>query len=79
MKIFGIFLITIGFVMLILNGIDYTKKEKILEVDSLEITKKERKTLTWPYYSGAIAIIGGILLVLGGSKKINLFNIYKKR
>ena len=74
MKILGIIIITIGFAMLILNGIGYTKKEKVLEVGSVEITKKERKTLTWPYYSGAIAIIGGILLVLGGSKKKYLKN-----
>ena len=69
MKILGIIFIIIGIAMLILNGIDYTKKEKVLDVGSVEITKKEHKTLTWPYYSGAIAIIGGILLVLGGSKK----------
>ena len=69
MKILGIIIIIIGIAMLILNGFDYTTKEKVLDVGSVEITKKERKTLTWPYYSGAIAIIGGILLVLGGSKK----------
>ena len=74
MKILGIIIITIGIAMLILNGIDYTKKEKVLDVGSVEITKKERKTLTWPYYSGAIAIIAGILFVLAGSKKMRLKN-----
>jgi len=74
MKILGIILITIGFAMLILNGIDYTKKEKVLNTGSVEITKKERKTFTWPYYSGGIAIIAGILFVLAGSKKMRLKN-----
>ena len=60
--------------MLILNGIDYTKKEKVLDVGSVEITKKEHKTFTWPYYSGGIAIIAGILFVLAGSKKMRLKN-----
>jgi uncharacterized membrane protein len=74
MKILGIILIIIGIAMLILNGINYTKKEKVLDAGSVEISKKVRKTLTWPNYSGGIAIIGGILLVLGGSKKMHLKN-----
>jgi hypothetical protein len=35
----------------------------------VEITKKEHKTLTWPYYSGAIVIAGGIILVFVSRRK----------
>jgi hypothetical protein len=69
MKIFGIILIIAGFAMLILNGINYTKKEKVVDVGPVEITKKEHKTLTWPYYSGAIVIAGGIILVFVSRRK----------
>ncbi|TMI87325.1 MAG: hypothetical protein E6H06_19955 [Bacteroidetes bacterium] len=64
MKIVGFILIVIGIVMLLLRGIEYTKKEKVLDAGPVEITKKEPRTITWPYYAGGIAIVGGIILVI---------------
>jgi len=64
MKIVGFILIVIGIVMLLLRGIEYTKKEKVLDAGSVEITRKEPRTITWPYYAGGIAIVGGIILVI---------------
>jgi len=64
MKIVGFILIVIGIVMLLLRGIEYTKKEKVLDAGPVEITKKEPRTITWPYYAGGIAILGGIILVI---------------
>jgi len=64
MKIVGFILIVIGIVMLLLRGIEYTKKEKVLDAGPVEITRKEPRTITWPYYAGGIAILGGIILVI---------------
>ena len=64
MKIVGILFIVAGLAMLIIRGIQYTQREKILDVGPVTITKKEPKTITWPYYAGAIAIVAGIVLVL---------------
>jgi len=64
MKIVGFILIVIGIVMLLLRGIEYTKKEKVLDAGPVEITRKEPRTITWPYYAGGIAIVGGIILVI---------------
>jgi len=69
MKIIGFILIVIGLVMLLLRGIEYTKKEKVIDAGPVEITKKEPRTITWPYYAGGIAIVAGILLVLVDSRK----------
>ena len=55
MKILGFILIVVGLVMLLLRGIDYTKKEP--------------RTITWPYYAGGIAIVAGIFLVLIDTRK----------
>jgi hypothetical protein len=70
MKIIGFILIVVGLVMLLLRGIEYTKKEKVLDAGPVEITKKEPKTITWPYYAGGIAIVAGILLILIDTRKI---------
>ena len=70
MKVLGIIFITAGLLMLFLRQIQYTKKEKIVDVGSVEITKKEPKTFTWPYYAGAIAIGTGIVALLLGTKRV---------
>ena len=64
MKTVGYILILAGFLMLIVKGIDYTKKEKLVDAGPLEISVHEKKTLTWPLYAGVIAIIAGVTLVL---------------
>ena len=69
MKILGIILITVGLLMLLFRQIQYTKKEKVVDVGSVEITKKEPKTITWPYYGGGIAIGAGIVVLLLGTKR----------
>ena len=70
MKVLGIILITVGLLMLFLRQIEYTKKEKVVDVGPVEITKKEPKTITWPYYAGGIAIGAGIVVLLLGTKRI---------
>jgi len=68
MKIIGYLLCIAGFLMLILKGIDYTKKEKLVDAGPVEISVKEKKTLTWPFYAGAIAVVAGITLVVMDSR-----------
>ena len=69
MKLIGLILIILGLVMLIMRGFQYTQKEKVLDAGPIEITKKEHKTVTWPYYAGAVSIVAGIILVLVDQKK----------
>jgi hypothetical protein len=63
MKIIGIILIIGGIAMLVFRGFNMQTEEKVLDVGPLEIKKKENKWIGWPVYTGAIAIIAGIVLV----------------
>ena len=63
MRILGIILIIVGILMLIFTNISFTKEEKVVDVGPVEINKKEKHTIDWPNYAGAIAVIGGIALV----------------
>lgn len=69
MKTLGYILVFAGFAMLIFRGIQYTQKEKVVDTGPLEISIKEKKTLTWPYYAGAVAIVSGIVLILVEHRK----------
>jgi uncharacterized membrane protein YidH (DUF202 family) len=71
MKTVGIFLIIAGILMLVLGNITYTRKEKVVDVGPLEITKKERKTIAWPNYAGGIIIVAGAVILLVAGKKRN--------
>ena len=69
MKLIGLILIIAGIAMLLLKSFNYTKKEKLVDAGPLEITTNERKTITWPVYSGVIIVVAGIALVVLGRKK----------
>lgn len=69
MKLFGIILIAAGILMLVFGNISFTTEKKIVDIGPVEINKKEKKTIGWPNYAGAIALVGGIVVVALGNKK----------
>jgi hypothetical protein len=69
MKIVGIALIVLGLVALIYGGISYTRKETILDVGPIEATAERRETIPLPPVLGGLALAGGIILLIYGSRK----------
>jgi hypothetical protein len=65
----GIGLLVIGVVALVYQGITYTTREKVLEVGPVEVTTERRKTIPLPPVLGGIALAGGIVLVILGSRR----------
>jgi uncharacterized membrane protein HdeD (DUF308 family) len=68
MKILAVVLICIGVVALVFGGITYTKKEKVIDVGPIEATAKKEKTIPLPPVLGAIALIGGIVMLVSSGK-----------
>lgn len=69
MKTLGIILIVVGIVMFIIRSISFTKEEKVVNLGPLEVNKKEQKTVGWPVYAGAIAVVAGIVLVVADKRQ----------
>lgn len=65
----GVFLIAIGIISLVYQGITYTTREKILEIGPIQAHKEEKKTIPLPPILGGLALAGGIVLVIYGAKK----------
>jgi uncharacterized membrane protein YidH (DUF202 family) len=68
-KIIGIILIILGIVALVFGGISYTKREKVIDLGPIEATAEEKKTIPLPPVLGAISLVGGIVLLVVGSRK----------
>jgi cytochrome c biogenesis protein CcdA len=69
MRIIGILLIAVGLISLALGGISYTKREKVLDIGPIEATAERQKTIPLPPLLGGLALAGGVVLLIAGSKK----------
>jgi uncharacterized membrane protein len=67
-SIVGIVLIIFGIIALAYQGITYTTQKKVLDIGPIQATKQEHKTIPLPPIVGGIAMVGGIALLLAGSK-----------
>ncbi len=72
MKIYtliGIILIIIGVIAFAYQGITYKTREKVVDIGSVHVTAEKTKTFPLPPVVGAIALVGGIVLLIIGRKK----------
>ena len=63
MKILGIVLIVVGILMFVFRNISFTQEKKVVDLGPVQIDKKEQKTVGWPVYAGAIAVVAGIVVI----------------
>jgi len=68
MRILGIALIVFGIVALVVGGIRYTKREKVLDIGPLQASTETHKTIPLPPFVGFASLAGGIVLVVAGSR-----------
>jgi uncharacterized membrane protein HdeD (DUF308 family) len=67
--IVGVLLIVLGLVALAYQGFTYTTRETVIDIGPIKATADREKTIPLPPVVGAVAVVGGILvLVLGGRK-----------
>ena len=69
MKIAGILLIVLGVVALAYGGFSYTKREKIVDLGPIQATAETQETVPLPPILGGLALAGGIVLLIAGSRK----------
>ena len=67
--IFAAILIVIGIVSFGYQGITYTTREKVVDIGPLTVTTDKTETIPLPPIIGAIALVGGVVLLILGGKK----------
>jgi len=65
----GIAFILLGIVAFAYQGISYTSREKIIDVGPLQASVDTKKTIPLSPLLGGLVLVGGIVLVVVGTKK----------
>ena len=68
MKLIGILLIVFGIVALALGGINYTTREKVLDIGPITATAEKHKSIPLSPIVGIASLAGGIALLVVGTK-----------
>lgn len=64
----GALLIAFGLVGLVAGGLTYTKSKETADLGPLDITVKEKKHVAIPTGVAVGAVVGGIVLLVAGSR-----------
>ena len=70
MKPIGIALIVLGVVALVYGGIGYQREKTIIDMGPIKATTTEHHSIPVSPIAGTIALVGGILLVLTPSRRL---------
>lgn len=65
----AIILIAVGIVAFAYQGITYTTREKAIDLGPVQVMTEKTRTRPLPPIVGAIALVGGIMLLVMESKK----------
>jgi hypothetical protein len=63
-RIIGACLLVLGLVALLWGGISWTHEETVLDAGPIEIEAEERERIPLPPILGAVAVVGGIVLLV---------------
>ena len=68
-KTLGIILIVLGLLGLAWGGFTYTTSEKVVDIGPIHATREKTHTVPLPPIAGAVALIGGIVLLVIGKRE----------
>jgi hypothetical protein len=65
----GLALLVLGVISLAYQGITYTTHKKVVDIGPIQATKEEKQTIPLPPLLGGIALVGGVVLLMAGTKR----------
>ena len=68
-SIVGIVLIVLGLAALAYQGINYTTRETVIDIGPVHATAERQRTLPLPPVVGAVAVVGGVVLLVAAARK----------
>ena len=68
-KILGTILVVLGLIGVVWGGFTYTTRDKIIDIGPIHATRDKTHHLPVPPIAGAIALVGGVTLLLLSGKR----------
>jgi hypothetical protein len=68
-KTLGIVLIVLGLFGLAWGGFTYTTTERVVDIGPIHATREKEHHVPLPPIAGAVALIGGVALLVAGGKE----------
>ena len=68
-SIAGILLVILGVLALAYQRVNYTRRDRVLDVGPIHATKDTQEHIPVPPIIGGLALVGGIVLLLAGGKR----------
>lgn len=68
LMIVGILLIVVGIIAFAYGGFSFTTSEKVAEIGPLKVEKEKTRSLPMPPVVGALALAGGVILLIVGAR-----------
>lgn len=65
----GIALIALGIAAFVYEGVTYTTRDKVVDLGPIQVTAEKTKTIPLSPIMGGIALVGGVVLLIVGSRK----------
>jgi hypothetical protein len=69
LNVIGIGLILLGIAMVATGGFSFKEKKKVLDTNTVDVSTKETRTVSWPPIVGTIVIAGGVIILLANRKR----------
>jgi uncharacterized membrane protein YidH (DUF202 family) len=69
MSVAGVVLIVLGLLALAYQGINYTRRETVIDIGPVHATADRTRTLPLPPVVGIAAVAGGVALLVVGIRK----------
>jgi len=66
--VIGLVLIVIGIIGFAVGGVSFTHEKKAVDLGPVQIDKKEKESIPIPPILSAVALVGGIGLVIVGAR-----------
>ena len=67
-KTLGVILVVFGLIGLAWGGFTYTTREKVVDIGPIHATREKTHDVPLPPIFGAVALIGGVVLLVAGRK-----------
>lgn len=68
-KTLGVVLCVLGLIGLAWGGFTYTTREKVVDIGPIHATRDQTHNVPLPPIAGAVALAGGIVLLVARTKK----------